>query len=446
MERFGARRSSEKPRLEITSPRLQVIGFNVSPPTEAAPATSSSTGSSIMLSSPASSDNNELPISPSQLSSKSAASSPRSALQQLLLHQSLPPTSPTHSNHSLPPIIPFPSLGQPATSSPPAAVANNSCGSGGLLQPSISPCSANQKPTCGTCKPQSPPLACKSKSTSAQQQPELTASDYSANQSSFHTESFSSLSQSEYANSSILSGGISLFNQHNAKSAKAMVTENYVASHLQAKITYDHWKARQAKDRWIRSAPNPDHHAEKSRKSGWFHDDDDDKNDNDDNPSATDQGCFENCWKGLHQPILELSPSSGKTRKSSRSEEQSKKSSVFIMLVASSPAVPPGSHHHGLTAEHSASKTMDFLSSCNLCGCSLGEGQDVFMYSGDRAFCSMECRYQQIVTDERKERCPPPAIRSGASMVFQHSSVTAMATHLPNMMNKPYFINTAAVA
>lgn len=48
----------------------------------------------------------------------------------------------------------------------------------------------------------------------------------------------------------------------------------------------------------------------------------------------------------------------------------------------------------------------DFLSICAFCKCSLMPGKDIYMYRGDRAFCSAECRYQQIVIDELKERQP----------------------------------------
>lgn len=48
--------------------------------------------------------------------------------------------------------------------------------------------------------------------------------------------------------------------------------------------------------------------------------------------------------------------------------------------------------------------TRDFLSVCFFCKCNLSHGKDVYMYKGDKAFCSSECRYQQIVVDEFKER------------------------------------------
>ncbi|XP_059637114.1 FCS-Like Zinc finger 14-like [Cornus florida] len=45
----------------------------------------------------------------------------------------------------------------------------------------------------------------------------------------------------------------------------------------------------------------------------------------------------------------------------------------------------------------------DFLSSCHLCRKKL-HGKDIYMYRGESAFCSEECRYRQIVMDERKEQ------------------------------------------
>lgn len=48
--------------------------------------------------------------------------------------------------------------------------------------------------------------------------------------------------------------------------------------------------------------------------------------------------------------------------------------------------------------------TGDFLSSCYLCKKQL-HGLDIFMYRGEKAFCSAECRCKQILTDEHKEKC-----------------------------------------
>jgi hypothetical protein len=41
-----------------------------------------------------------------------------------------------------------------------------------------------------------------------------------------------------------------------------------------------------------------------------------------------------------------------------------------------------------------------FLSACYLCKRQLSRGKDIYMYRGDKAFCSVECRSQQILMDD----------------------------------------------
>lgn len=116
--------------------------------------------------------------------------------------------------------------------------------------------------------------------------------------------------------------------------------------------------------------------------------------------------------------------------------DKSRKSSLF-MFVGNSP-----------TTDHDQyiiNRRMDFLHSCHLCRRSLVQGQDVFMYSGDKAFCSMECRYQQIVSDERKERCPPAVIRSGADNV-NYSSIAKAHQHTHSHASSLLASNTGAAA
>ncbi|KAJ8625740.1 hypothetical protein MRB53_034270 [Persea americana] len=50
-------------------------------------------------------------------------------------------------------------------------------------------------------------------------------------------------------------------------------------------------------------------------------------------------------------------------------------------------------------------ETAPFLRACGLCNRRLGPGRDIYMYRGDTAFCSLECRQQQMNHDERKEKC-----------------------------------------
>ncbi|XP_057768373.1 FCS-Like Zinc finger 14-like [Salvia miltiorrhiza] len=59
----------------------------------------------------------------------------------------------------------------------------------------------------------------------------------------------------------------------------------------------------------------------------------------------------------------------------------------------------------GYAAESGGAETYaGFLNSCVLCEKKL-HGLDVFMYRGDKAFCSTECRCKQISMDEQKEKC-----------------------------------------
>ncbi|XP_075493022.1 protein INCREASED RESISTANCE TO MYZUS PERSICAE 1-like [Primulina tabacum] len=63
-----------------------------------------------------------------------------------------------------------------------------------------------------------------------------------------------------------------------------------------------------------------------------------------------------------------------------------------------------------------------FLKRCGLCHQSLAPDIDVYMYRGDVAFCSVECRQQRIKQDERKERRAAKNIGGG-----HHHEVVATA-------------------
>ncbi|KAG0550782.1 hypothetical protein BDA96_01G367100 [Sorghum bicolor] len=78
----------------------------------------------------------------------------------------------------------------------------------------------------------------------------------------------------------------------------------------------------------------------------------------------------------------------------------------------------------------SAFRVAEFLSCCDMCRRAL-DGKDIFMYRGERAFCSMECRYHAIVSDEfqeekeRKRRAA--AAVSSAADVPKKSAAAEMA-------------------
>ncbi|ERM94218.1 hypothetical protein AMTRI_Chr04g188760 [Amborella trichopoda] len=59
-------------------------------------------------------------------------------------------------------------------------------------------------------------------------------------------------------------------------------------------------------------------------------------------------------------------------------------------------------------------ETAHFLQCCTLCKRRLGPGRDIYMYRGDSAFCSLECRQQQMNIDERKEKCALSSMKNEA--------------------------------
>ncbi|XP_008782815.2 FCS-Like Zinc finger 14-like isoform X2 [Phoenix dactylifera] len=54
---------------------------------------------------------------------------------------------------------------------------------------------------------------------------------------------------------------------------------------------------------------------------------------------------------------------------------------------------------------------MDLLSHCHLCKKKL-EGIDIYMYRGDKAFCSPDCRCQQMLLDAHRENCGSEVLNS----------------------------------
>ncbi|XP_010437102.1 PREDICTED: uncharacterized protein LOC104720905 [Camelina sativa] len=58
----------------------------------------------------------------------------------------------------------------------------------------------------------------------------------------------------------------------------------------------------------------------------------------------------------------------------------------------------------GRRSSPSSSSSSSFLGNCGLCKRHLAPGRDIYMYKGDAAFCSVECREQQMEHDEGKTR------------------------------------------
>ncbi|CAN6478219.1 unnamed protein product [Victoria cruziana] len=56
-----------------------------------------------------------------------------------------------------------------------------------------------------------------------------------------------------------------------------------------------------------------------------------------------------------------------------------------------------------------------FLRACSLCKRRIGPGRDIYMYRGDTAYCSLECRQQQMNMDEKKEKCSVTSMKKEAA-------------------------------
>ncbi|GMI77234.1 FCS like zinc finger 6 [Hibiscus trionum] len=80
-----------------------------------------------------------------------------------------------------------------------------------------------------------------------------------------------------------------------------------------------------------------------------------------------------------------------------------------------------------LHRRHSANfmETPHFLRSCGLCRRRLVPGRDIYMYRGDSAFCSLECRQQQMKQDEKSDKCSIASKKQADTSSAARSSVSA---------------------
>ncbi|KAJ0987369.1 hypothetical protein J5N97_005725 [Dioscorea zingiberensis] len=69
-----------------------------------------------------------------------------------------------------------------------------------------------------------------------------------------------------------------------------------------------------------------------------------------------------------------------------------------------------------------------FLRVCVACRRRLAQGRDIFMYRGNMAFCSAECRQMQINVDEYKEMQAAASMNTGAPPPAFSGSETNTAT------------------
>ncbi|CAL4995808.1 unnamed protein product [Urochloa decumbens] len=62
-------------------------------------------------------------------------------------------------------------------------------------------------------------------------------------------------------------------------------------------------------------------------------------------------------------------------------------------------SVPPGNMQM---------QPLRFLQHCGSCNRALGPEADIYIYKGESAFCSIECREKRMRTDNARRNCPTP--------------------------------------
>ncbi|KAH0996262.1 hypothetical protein GBA52_020126 [Prunus armeniaca] len=73
-------------------------------------------------------------------------------------------------------------------------------------------------------------------------------------------------------------------------------------------------------------------------------------------------------------------------------------------------------------------ETAHFLRTCGLCKRHLASGRDIYMYRGDTAFCSLECREQQMKQDERVEKCKAASSKKDDRHASRSTSTNSKAS------------------
>ncbi|KAL8523488.1 hypothetical protein ACS0TY_013447 [Phlomoides rotata] len=74
-------------------------------------------------------------------------------------------------------------------------------------------------------------------------------------------------------------------------------------------------------------------------------------------------------------------------------------------------------------------ETAPFLRVCWLCKRRLIPDRDIYMYRGDTAFCSIECRHQQMVQDERKDKCSVASEKNATATAAGETSPPCRLVH-----------------
>ncbi|KAK3417971.1 FCS-Like Zinc finger 15 [Eucalyptus grandis] len=141
--------------------------------------------------------------------------------------------------------------------------------------------------------------------------------------------------------------------------------------------------------------------------------------------------------------VLEGQNSGSSSVHSKKSPQVINKATMSMVINGAAPPSPTptsstSSFSRRSSLPSSAFPALAFLDQCFLCKKKLSQGKDIYMYKGDRAFCSAECRCRQIFMDEeetlRKDNCSMAAIKPTSST---SSSSPSSTRHSKGTRNKP---------
>ncbi|XP_055818400.1 FCS-Like Zinc finger 5-like [Solanum dulcamara] len=80
------------------------------------------------------------------------------------------------------------------------------------------------------------------------------------------------------------------------------------------------------------------------------------------------------------------------------------KEGIIMGVYNSVSAMVSPRYQRRISGEGFDKERANFLRICGLCNRRLANGRDIYMYRGDTAFCSMECREQQMKQDEINDK------------------------------------------
>ncbi|XP_055815211.1 FCS-Like Zinc finger 15 [Solanum dulcamara] len=120
------------------------------------------------------------------------------------------------------------------------------------------------------------------------------------------------------------------------------------------------------------------------------------------------------------------------------------KASMVLMKPPSPPSIPSSPF-----SRRKSPATSGFLDSCFLCKQKLLPGKDIYMYKGEWAFCSVECRCKQIFMDEEesiktKKNRKSQASTSSSSNNNNNKSCTTTSSSSSSSSSSSRCMKTAA--